>query len=157
MKKPSNPNSSGNCLRSTTKRRHNVPTALAHLDIFNERLEAAVHPHELVVPSVGQMIRNKVPRNVVFLGFGSHHSLGKEASVSPYAKSIRVSLFKPPLHCLFFFDIDGLCLSFKVSLLTATTSSVKRQGAYEQHGLFLWKIVQWSGRNILILFKSLCD
>ena len=41
--------------------------------------------------------------------------------VSPYAKSIRVSLFKQSLNYLFFFDIDGLCLSFKLSLLTATT------------------------------------
>ena len=41
--------------------------------------------------------------------------------VSPHAKSIRVSIFKQPLHYLFFFDIDGLCLSFKLSLLTATT------------------------------------
>ena len=41
--------------------------------------------------------------------------------VSPHAKSIRVSLFKQPLNYLFFFDIDGLCLSFKLCMLTATT------------------------------------
>ena len=66
------------------------------------------------------MIRNEVPRNVVFLGFGSAIHLAMRL-VSPHAKSIRVSLFKQSLKYLFFFDIDGLCLYFKLSLLTATT------------------------------------